>query len=265
MGRVLFSDDFNGPLDPGKWSVNTSYPNAPSGNPAYLGLTYMRQSLPSASGGVARIQLDTWNFDWQDGKSFFGSEAITRQGWDAQSNGGVAFQANLQFLNVPGGMIAGFFFYQQFPPPSKDAPRSPHNELDFEVFTSSLQAAKPISTNVYTHDGGGDGDLNYPISYPGPSPLEWHTYRIEWLPNKVTWLIDGNPIRTETETGRLPQPAVPQQLHLNLWGVPTNWGPSPGDPGGPPIGNPGFVPAGNQSQNATYFFNVAKVLVETLS
>ena len=30
----------------------------------------MRQELPSAEGGVARIKLDTWNYNWKDGKSF---------------------------------------------------------------------------------------------------------------------------------------------------------------------------------------------------
>jgi hypothetical protein len=269
MGQILFSDDFSndGPLDPAKWDYNHAYYKSDAGNPAYLGLTLMRQYLPSASGGIARIQLDTWNADWKDGKSFYGSEAITQQRWDAQSTGGVAFQAKLQLQgSPPGGMIAGFFFYQLFPSPP--VPRIPHNELDFEIFTSNLQpsAVNKISTNVYIHDGGGDGDFNVPHSYPvapGFSPLDLHTYRIEWLPNKVTWLIDGKVIRTETD--HLPQASVPQQLHLNLWGVPGNWGNSPGDPGGPPIGNPNFTPATSPDQNRTYVFNVANVLVETLS
>ena len=51
---------------------------------------------------------------------------------------------------------------------------------------------------------------------------------------------------------------------MNLWGVPTSWGPSPGDPNGPPVGDPGFTPATSASNNQTYFFDVTAVKVEQL-
>src|SRR5262245_55742638 len=243
--KILFSDNFSkaGSLDPTKWGINQAFYGPGAGNPAFLGNTLMRQSLPNAENGMARIKLDTWNFDWRDGKSFYGSEAITKQAWDAQSTGGVAFQAKLKFEGTQGGMIAGLFFYQQFGfPPGPSDPRVPHNELDWEVLTSQLRpsSVNKISTNVFPH---GSNDQDYPQSYPvtqvpGFSPNDWHTYRVEWLPTKVTWLIDGKVIRTET--AHVPQANVKQQLHLNLWGVPGNWGPSPGDPGGPPVGDPNF-------------------------
>ena len=277
--QVLFSDDFSndGPLDSTKWDFNHAYYGQDAGNPAFMGNTFMRQQLPSAAGGMARIQLDTWNSDWKDGKSFYGSEAITQQAWDAQTTGGVAFQAKMRFEGTQGGMIAGLFFYQQFPPPP--SPRIPHNELDWEILTSQLQSSSvnKISTNVFIHQTTAPGmEQDFPHSYPVTqvnnfSPTDWHTYRIEWLPTMITWLIDGQVIRTETDPTRLPQVNVKQQLHLNLWGVPTNWGPSPGDEPpispqqGPNIGDPSFVPATSADQNATYFFDVTEVLVETLS
>jgi hypothetical protein len=52
---------------------------------------------------------------------------------------------------------------------------------------------------------------------------------------------------------------------MNLWGVPGNWGPSPGDPNGPAIGDPDFVPASNAGDNQTFFFDVDSVKVERLS
>ena len=275
--QVLFSDDFSndGPLDSTKWDFNRAYYVGDAGNPAYLGNTLMRQQLPSAAGGMARIQLDTWNFDWKDGKSFYGSEAITKQAWDAQSTGGVAFQAKMRFEGTQGGMIAGLFFYQQFPSPP--FPRIPHNELDWEILTSQLQpsSVNKISTNVFPHQPTTPGlEQDFPHSYPVTqvpnfSPNDWHIYRIEWLPSRITWLIDGQVIRIETTN--LPQPNVPQQLHLNLWGVPKDWGPSPGDAPpicpqtGPNIGDPSFVPATSADQNTTYYFDVTAVLVEALS
>lgn len=265
--QVLFSDNFStaGSLNSANWDYNHAYYGGDAGNPAFLGNTLQRQQLPSAENGMARIQLDTWNFDWKDGKSFYGSEAITKGAWDAQSTGGVAFEAKMRFEGTQGGMIAGMFFYQQFPPPP--SPRVPHNEIDWEILTSQLRpsSTNKISTNVFTHAAG---DQDHPISYPvtqipGFSPNDFHTYRVEWLPNQITWLIDKKVIRVEKVN--LPQASVKQQLHLNLWGVPTNWGPSPGDPGGPSIGDPSFVPATSAGANKSYYFDVDSVKVEKLS
>ena len=56
---VLSQDDFstNGPLNSANWDFNRW---EAQNNPSYLGLTQMRQSLPLAQNGAARIQLDTW-------------------------------------------------------------------------------------------------------------------------------------------------------------------------------------------------------------
>ncbi|MCW5734877.1 MAG: family 16 glycosylhydrolase [Enhydrobacter sp.] len=268
--QVLFKDNFktDGKLNATNWGYNQAYYGNDAGNPAYLGKTLMRQELPSAQGGVARIKLDTWNFDWKDGNSFYGSEAITKGAWDAKSTGGLAFEARMRFEGTQGGMIAGMFFYQQFPPPP--SPRVPHNELDWEILTSQLRpsSTNKISTNVFPHQGSSSSEHDFPISYPvsqipGFSPNDYHTYRVEWLPNKVTWLIDNKVIRVEKVN--VPQADVKMQLHLNLWGVPTNWGPSPGDPGGPNIGDPTFVPATSAGANKSYYFDVDSVTVEKIS
>jgi hypothetical protein len=174
----------------------------------------------------------------------------------------------MKFEGTQGGMIAGMFFYQQFPPPPSQ--RIPHNELDWEILTSQLRpsSTNKISTNVFPHQGSSSGEHDFPISYPvsqipGFSPNDYHNYRVEWLPNKVTWLIDNHVIRVENVN--VPEASVKQQLHLNLWGVPTNWGPSPGDPNGPSIGDPTFVPATSAGANQTYYFDVDWVKVEKLS
>ena len=136
---VLFQDDFstNGPLNSANWDFNHW---EPQNNPSYLGLTQMRQSLPVAANGMARIQLDTW----LDGNAFSGSEAITIRAFALPGNGGgIAFEAKLKFEGTQGGMIAGFFTYQQFPP---GADRDIHDEIDVEILTTNLNK---VSTNVY--------------------------------------------------------------------------------------------------------------------
>ena len=76
--------------------------------------------------------------------SYYGSEAITKQAWDV-SAGGLGFEGKFRFEGAQGGMIAGFFTYEQFP---TGAVREPHDEIDFEIITTQMQK---ISTNVFKH------------------------------------------------------------------------------------------------------------------
>lgn len=251
--KILFQDDFstNGPLNSANWDYNHW---SAKNNPSFLGLTQMRQSLPLAENGMARIRLDTWLSDaGGSGKAFSGSEAITNQAWDVTS-GGIAFEGRFRFEGTQGGMIAGFFSYEDFPP---NVDRNIHDEIDFEILTTNLEK---ISTNVFAHEPGDKTAHPRSIAMTG-SFEDWHTYRMEWLPGMVRWFVDGTLIRTETKH----VPTQPQQLHMNLWGVPTNWGPSPGDPDGPPVGDPSFKPATSAGANQTFFFDVDSVKVERLS
>jgi beta-glucanase (GH16 family) len=266
---ILFQDDFsnNGPLNSANWDFNHWQQD---NNPAFLGLTNMRQSLPLAQNGMARIELDTWNpATSQYPPTFLGSEAITKQAFALPGGSqGLAFEAKAKFEGTLGGMIAGFFTFQDFPP---NVNRNIHDELDYEILTTNLQR---VSTNVFAQEPL--TQTAHPISlpqYPAVLPAslsfsDWHTYRMEWFPDHVSWFLDGTLIRTETQH----VPTKPEQLHMNLWGVPTGWGPSPGDPPGgvapnqgPPVGDPSFKPATSASANHSYFFDVTSVKVEQLS
>lgn len=58
--KILFSDNFstNGPISSAKWDYNHYSPN---NNPSFYGRTQQRQELPSASDGVLRLRLDSYN------------------------------------------------------------------------------------------------------------------------------------------------------------------------------------------------------------
>ncbi len=245
---VLFEDHFStdGRLNGASWDFNHWQA---TNNPSWLGLTQMRQELPDAQNGMARIRLDTW----LDGNGFKGSEAITKEAWDL-SGGSVAFEGKFKFDSTQGGMIAGFFTFQKFP---MGADRDIHDEIDYEIITTN--PAK-ISTNVFAQETLKQTAHPLSISIPNGT-TDWHTYRMEWTPSYVRWFVDGIEIRTETNH----VPSTAQQLHLNLWGVPTNWGPSDGDKNGPPVGDPSFVPATNAGDNKSYFFDVDYVKVERVA
>lgn len=256
-GTVLFQDDFStpGPLNSANWDFNHWIQG--DNNPSYLGQTQMRQNLPSAENGMARIKMDTYNPPPGKPDSYYGSEAITNQAWDL-TGGGLAFEGKFKFEGMQGGMIAGFFTYEQFP---EGAKREPHDEIDFEIITT--QMAK-ISTNIFKHQESG---TPLSVAVDGGLAID-HVYRFEWLPSVVRWYVDGKLIRETTEN----VPTKPQQLHLNLWGAPQTdppnggpWGKNPGDPTGPNITDPSLLIAPNAGQNKSYYFDVDYVKVERLT
>jgi beta-glucanase (GH16 family) len=225
---ILFQDDFStsGTLNRTNWDFNHWRQN---NNPSFLGLTQMRQELPIAQDGMARIRLDTWNpatgqINPGTGRnydpSFLGSEAITNKVFSLPGNGGgLAFEAKFKFEGTQGGMVAGFFTFQDF---AAGANRNIHDEIDDEILTTNLQR---LSTNVFAQQpldqtAQPSSLPKYPDTLPTNYFSNWHTYRMEWFPDHVTWYIDGVAIRTETQH----VPTKPEQLHINLWGVPSVWG-----------------------------------------
>ena len=259
VGNELFKDDFasTGRLNGSLWHFNKWQPRPYDGS--YLGQTQMRQELPFAENGMARIRLDTYFTDQHNpvpGKHFLGSEAISNQAFSV-ANGGIAFEGVLRFQSTQGGMIAGFFSYQQFPDRTE---REPHDEIDFEILTTNLSK---VSTNVFVGATPG-ANKDFPASTPMiGSFADWHTYRMEWLPGMVRWFVDGILIRTETEH----VPSKPQELHMNLWGVPGGpggFGESKGDSLGPKVGDPTFKPSTNPNA-APYFLDVKSAKVWQLS
>jgi beta-glucanase (GH16 family) len=235
--EVIFSDDFstNGPIDSAKWHYNVWTP--PDGGGSHYGNTQQRQSLPVASNGVMRLQLDSFNPTDPNHTSFVGSEAITNRLFDL-GNGPIAFEARVRYEQDQRGIIGGFFTFA--------GPPQNHDEIDFEAMSNRFNE---MQTNIYHNEPLGEG---HPISYPISGSLaDFHTYRIEWLPNMVRWLIDGQVVRTETNL--VPDKAM--ALHFNIWAPPASW----------PTGDSSLRPAASQAQNQLFFFDVDDVKVEKIA
>ncbi|KAI9802474.1 MAG: hypothetical protein M1825_002859 [Sarcosagium campestre] len=100
------------------------------------------------------------------------------------------------------------------------------DEIDFEFVGKELDTAQ---TNYYFQ-----GQRNYDNGDKSPASNtneEWHTYEIDWTPQKITWSIDGDEVRTldKTETmnkttNQYNYPQTPSRLQLSLWpgGAPSN-------------------------------------------
>lgn len=232
---VLFTDQFNGngPINASKWNFNEF-----SKGGSFYGNTQQRQELPQMSGGVMHLRLDTFNPTGNPANpTFLGSEAISKQLFGI-GGGGIAFEARARFAQDQRGIIGGFFTFA--------GPADNHDEIDFEALSND---PGKIQTNIYHNEPLYEG---HPKSYPLSSPLtDFHTYRIEWLPNQVRWMVDGKLVRTEKTL----VPDKEMALHFNIWGPPSSW----------PTGDSSLKAVGSAGENKTYNFEVDWVNVERLS
>lgn len=105
------------------------------------------------------------------------------------------------------------------------------DEIDWEFTTASDQ---DVETNYYwmgkaegyTHGYTVPGSTLDTISKPRFSARDWHTYTIDWSPNRLRWLIDGTVVRTlyrkntlNSKDGLYHYPSSPMRLQLSIWGA----------------------------------------------
>ena len=108
--------------------------------------------------------------------------------------------------------MTGFFVY------TGPAYGTQHDEIDIEFLgknTRQIQIASFV-----------DGKLtNRFINLGFDAAQKPHLYGFEWLPHRITWFVDNNPIATlDRSTTEIPQ--TPARLFANLWAADhsiSNW------------------------------------------
>nr|MDJ0676539.1 family 16 glycosylhydrolase [Calothrix sp. MO_167.B42] len=252
---TLFRDDFEGnSLDTYKWKLPEP------GDSSFLGRTQLRlDEEPTVSNGSVSLQLDTHNPSASvPGDSFLGSEIITAQTFS--QNSGLAFEARIAWTGpIPRGIVAGFFSFT-----IRDGNgdgiidvTDPHDELTFELLTNDIDNAlqdpnvkQRVLTNAYSDDPLGPGDAEFiPID---EDLRNFNTFRIEWLPDRVRWLVNGVEIRTEFDT----VPDEDMDIRLNIW-APTQDFPEAFDPS--------LQPTSSEANNQTFSYEVDYLKVERLN
>ena len=240
--EVLLSDDFNknGPINSSIWKPNI-------GAGSFLGgTTQMRPELPVAQNGHLKLQFDTYNSGqggpgYGGNASFYGSEAISKQTFSVGQ--GIAFEARVRLPVAEDGLIGGFFTY------GFDNATSLRDEIDWEFIPK--RGPQNPQTNIFVNTPpDGEGDWKAP-TLDGVRLTDFHTYRIEWLPNAVRWLVDDEVVRTERGVTLTHDMA----LHLNLWGAGSTWD----------SGSKSLTPVQTASQNRTFFMEVDYATVEKLA
>jgi hypothetical protein len=215
----LLYDDFLGSIvNASNWHIPTWV--SPTDGTFY-GQTQQRcsqnASLPAAANGNAIIALNTYN---PTGGSFYGTDLITKQSFTA----GVRVTVRAKMNAMPAGIVGGIFLYA----PPTNASTSDHDEIDFELLTTD---PANVHTNIYANAPLGYGNPTS-HSYDSGFLTDYHTYEIQWLPDEVSWFVDGTIVRTVTtegvdasvvtgnmgaSSGQSPIPAGPMYLHLNTW------------------------------------------------
>ncbi len=202
---TLLYDDFNGSIvSAGNWRIPT-WESPTDGT--YVGRTQFRCSqnspLPAARNSNAIIALDTYN---PTGLSFYGTDLISNQSFALGQGFTITVRAKMD-APFPAGIVGGIFLYA----PPASIGNTFHDEIDFELLGNE---PNHVWTNIYGNEPLGTGHPEA-FAYASGSATDYHTYQIQWLPDRVSWYVDGTLFRTVTTQS--PVPAGPMYVHLNVW------------------------------------------------
>ncbi len=142
---------------------------------------------------------------------FYGAELYTLESFKYGR-----FEARMKMAYAPGCISSMFLYYNN----SYEGNGKVWNEIDIEVIGKNSSA---FQSNIIT------GELNAKVTsenihnLTSPVDSEYHVYTIEWTPEKVTWLLDGEVQReTSVLSGTKAKEQVEslvesQSLRFNLW------------------------------------------------
>lgn len=203
---TLFFDDFNGSsLDETAWRL-------PTGDGTLYGRTQIKppvyggQNLrPVVAGGTVTLQLDTYNASaLVPGDTFWGHEIQTRESF-LPGTVGVSIETRMRFLNMPAGGLVGGFFTWGYDGTIRD-------EIDFELLTNDLDSQR-VFTNLYNDDTFSDAGDGAFVNISQFDMTEWNSYQINWLPDRVQWMVNGEQVRELI----INVSDNPSEVRLNIW------------------------------------------------
>lgn len=99
------------------------------------------------------------------------------------------------------GVVSSFFIY------TGPSDNNPWDEIDIEFLGKDTTI---MQVNYFTN-GQGNHEFIYNLGFDASE--DFHTYGFEWLPDSITWYVDGKPIHTATEN----IPVTPGKVMMNVW------------------------------------------------
>lgn len=135
------------------------------------------------------------------------------------TSGAIATKASYRYgtfkavLRPPGvrGLVTGMFLHRN----------GPRQEIDIEFLGKDTSK---MLVNVFYNPGPEGTKLEY--GYRGTPTLvdlgfnaanDFHTFEIDWQPNAIRWLVDGEVVYERVTWDPTPIPDQPLQFNVNLW------------------------------------------------
>ena len=240
LASNLLYDDFKGNIvSSTKWHIPT-WVSPTDGT--FVGQTQFRctqnSPLPAANDSNAIITVESYN---PTGFSFYGTNLISNQLFYLEDGIHITVRAKMNTLTP--GIVGGIFLYAL-----KPGSDTLHDEIDFELLTN---LPDKVQTNIYSNEPLGKGNPKF-VSYTSGLITDYHIYEIKWQPNKVSWFIDGNLVRTETKH----LPAGPMYFHLNIWVPDSDW---------EEAYSPNIKPTSSPSLNQIFSMSVDSVNIKAIA
>lgn len=240
VAATLLYDNFDGTtVSSSNWHIPTW---VSSTDGTFVGRTQFRVTqhspLPAISEDKAIITVESYN---PTGFSFYGTDLISNQSFIMDEGIHVTVRAKMD--NYMPGVVGGIFLYAL-----KPGSTTLHDEIDFELLTN---LADRVQTNIYSNEPLGIGHPEF-VSYASGLISDYHTYEIKWQSTQVSWIIDGNIVRTETNY----VPTGPMEFHLNIWVPGSDWYQAY---------NPNLQPTSAASSNQIFGMSVDYVSIQSLT
>ena len=110
------------------------------------------------------------------------------------------------------GIVSTFFTYINTTPGGPET----NDEIDVEI-----PGARTTTLEATYYKLGGAG-VSTVIPLPFDASLAMHTYSIVWLPNAISWVVDGQTLYTANGSPAT-MPTTPSNLLLNFWAGNPPW------------------------------------------
>lgn len=194
--------------------INTSSANAASqfnGNYFGMGFDYHTSNSMEISNGWSNGGM--FNCTWTSNNVSFNNGLLNLsiyKNWDNTYTGGEyrtkqSFGYGMYDVYMKpaknDGIVSSFFTYTG---PS-DGTR--WDEIDIEFLGKDTTK---VQFNYFT-DGIGNHEYLYNLGFDASQ--SFHQYGFLWLPNRITWYVDGNPVYTAWDN----IPSTPGRIMMNIW------------------------------------------------
>jgi beta-glucanase (GH16 family) len=136
--------------------------------------------------------------------SRWGQKIQTRQTF-LPGAGGVSIETRMRFLDTPAGGLVGGFFTWGYDGTIRD-------EIDVELLSNDLGGDR-FFTHLYNNDSFSDAGDSAFVSIPLFDMVQWNTYEIRWLSDRIQWFLNWSEVREQIAI----VDDNPGEVRLNIW------------------------------------------------